>query len=131
MTETVNKSTGEIFNKDTAAIRPVIDTLRQFPEEMDAAAKQLHSALDAVRAHGKPATVTITMKIEPMKVGLVEAPLTISVDSDSKLPKNEPEKKLFYQDDQGNATRQPPQRELDIGVKLAADSGTGGVAAAA
>ena len=134
--ETIDKGTGEIIgSKDTAAIRPVFDTLRVFPAKMDDAAKMLHDAMDAVNRFQKSATVTITVSIEPFKSSsgsLVDAPAMISVECTTKLPKPEPEKQIFYRDEEGNPTRiQTRQRDLGFGVSAVTVGGVSVAGAAA
>jgi hypothetical protein len=81
----------------------------------------IHEAIQAVKMHGKAAKVTIELTIAPMSKGaenLVEAPIVISDEITSKLPKPEPEKTLFYVDTEGNATRKPGERQTGLDFQI-------------
>lgn len=120
----VDKSTGEVTGRDTAAIRPALETLRELPGVMDKLAVAIHDAMDAVKTHQKPAKVILTVVIEPWtdkSAKLIDEPVMISGDIDTKLPKHEAPKALFYADDDGNPTRQQ-KRQTDLGLTIAVGS---------
>lgn len=83
-------------------------------------AQAFHDAIEAVRLHGKPATVSLEIVIAPYKGGqekLVEPPLIFTAEVNSKLPKPQPEATLFFTDSEGNPTRnQVRQRDLGLSV---------------
>lgn len=119
----IDETTGEIVDKNTAAILPAIDTLRAFPDSMAKAAVALHDAMDAVRAYQKKATVTLTITIEPFKsksnAPLIDEPVIMALEVDVKLPRADPPVQLFFYDEDGNPTReQRRQRDLGLGVKI-------------
>lgn len=129
MSNAIDSNTGEIIG----GVRPLIDTMRQFPIVLDQGAIGLQEALMAVRTHGKAATITLSIKVEPMKSAknqrLIDEPVMISMDAEVKLPKSGPEQMIFYTDDEGNATRNPPQKELSLGITIGGAeraTGTGG-----
>lgn len=115
-------------------IRPAIGTLNELRDgrALEEVSQQIHDAIEAVRAHGKAATVTLEIKIEPMKGGqekLVEPPLIFTAEVTSKLPKAQPEATLFFTDADGNPTRvQTRQRGLDLSV-ASIDKATGEISA--
>lgn len=83
---------------------------------------EIHNAIAAVREHGKPAKVTLELTIAPLRNGaekLVEAPLAFTAEISSKLPTPDPEKTLFFVDGEGNATRNPSERQQDLGLRVA------------
>ncbi len=103
-------------------IRPAIGTLNELRDgrALEEVAEQIHAAIEAVRAHGKPATVSLDITIAPMRVNqekLVEPPLIFTAEVTSKLPKAQPEATIFFTDADGNPTRtQARQRGLDLSV---------------
>lgn len=76
---------------------------------------ELHQLLEAVKAHGKKGSLTITVVIEPPSNGVEGAPLPIGIEYAAKAPKAAAPKNLYFLDDQGNPTRQDPrQMSLDL-----------------
>jgi hypothetical protein len=77
-------------------------------------------AKEAVNLHGKKAIVTMTIEIAPYKKGtvhLVDEPFVITAGIDTKFPKKDHEATLFFEDEEGNLTRnQTRQRDLGLGV---------------
>lgn len=103
------------------AIRPALDTLKELDQRrfLDNLAVHIHDATDAVRAHGKPAKITITLEVAPLsKQGMVEPVVTIESEIISKLPKPEAPKALFFIDEHGNPTTQQ-QRQRGLGLTIA------------
>jgi hypothetical protein len=85
----------------------------------------IHTAIAAVKQHGKAAKVTLELTIKPTSDGsekFVEAPLFFSAETSSKLPQPEAEKTLFFVDGNGNATRNPQERQHDLGLRVASDN---------
>jgi hypothetical protein len=83
---------------------------------------EIHRAIAAVKEHGKPAKVTLELTISPLRNGaekLIEAPLAFTAEISSKLPQPDPEKTLFFVDAEGNATRNPSERQQDLGLRVA------------
>lgn len=66
----------------------------------------------AVRDHRKAGTLTITVKVEPMKN--TEENLAVSVTSVLKAPQ-ETETSIFFSDESGNLTRHDP-RQIEAGL---------------
>lgn len=119
MNEHIDPLTGEITG-GYGGIVPALHTLREIPGLMDKAAVAIHDAIAAVRLQRKGATVTITLAVNLMKEGgtrMVEEPITISGEVDTKLPKQPPEAQLFFVDVDGNPTRtMQKQRGLDLQI---------------
>jgi hypothetical protein len=85
-------------------------------------AQAIHEAIGAVNAQNKAATVILTVTIAPMKKQgrLVDAPLLMSGEVSTKLPKPDPAQTLFYLDDDGNPTRtQTRQPDLPLSISPA------------
>lgn len=76
---------------------------------------EFHNLLEAVRAHGKKGTLTITLVVEPPATGVDSAPMPIGVESTLKAPKATAPKSLYFLDDQGNPVREDP-RQLPLDV---------------
>jgi hypothetical protein len=112
----IDTSTGEI----TGAIRPALTTLRELPDVMDTLAIAIHDAIEAVRTHRKPGKITLTLTVEPWKeksAKLIDEPVMIAGEVDTKLPKEDPPRQLFFVDEDGNATRtQRRQKGLELDV---------------
>lgn len=102
------------------ALEPPRKTFTQFLQEQRRGL--LHSELTdrlaeagrAVREHGKPATLTLTVRIAPAKYdGAVE----VSDDVKVKLPEADRDAGLFYPDEHGNLNRNDPrQPELPLHI---------------
>lgn len=82
----------------------------------------IREACAAVTEHGKPASVTLDLTIRPFKDGqrLVEQPLIFMGEVSSKLPKAQLESTLFFIGVDGNATRQPGERQPGLSLSVAA-----------
>lgn len=119
MNEHIDPLTGEITSNQ-GGIVPALHTLREIPGLMDKVAVAIHEAISAVRLHRKGATISIALDIRLMKEGgaaMVEEPITISGEVDSKLPKPPPVPQLFFVDLDGNPTRtMKKQRGLDLQI---------------
>ena len=99
-------------------IKPAQITLNALNDghTMNELAQHIHDVTAAVRAHGKPGEVKLTIKIAPVSGvahGLVESPIVMVAEVASKLPKDLPST-LFYVDEDGNPTRNAPERQPEI-----------------
>ncbi|MFF8409021.1 hypothetical protein [Streptomyces omiyaensis] len=72
--------------------------------------REFHALLDAVRAHGKKGSMTITIVIDPPANGVDSAPMPIGVESAVKAPKPTPVKSLYFLDDDGQPVREDPRQ---------------------
>ncbi|NUK12677.1 hypothetical protein HRW18_32845, partial [Streptomyces lunaelactis] len=61
---------------------------------------ELHQLLEAVKAHGKKGSLTITVVIEPPSNGVEGAPLPIGIEYAAKAPKAAAPKNLYFLDDE-------------------------------
>lgn len=106
----------------TTSIRPALETLRELDDRMflDRLALQIHDATDAVRAMGRPAKLTITLDIKPLKnQRVVEPIITITAEIAAKLPQPEPMESIFYIDENGNPTKhQPKEKQPSLGIAI-------------
>lgn len=119
----VDKTTGEIT--DPPAQAPVAAFLASHlngrtDEELST---EFHTLLDAVRAHGKKGSMTITIVVDPPANGVESAPLPIGVESAVKAPKQTPVKSLYFLNDDGMPVREDP-RQMTPGVYRTADGTT-------
>lgn len=109
------------------AIRPAIDTLRELREGqvLDELSIHLHDAVSAVQALGKPAEVSITIKIKPFsKTRVMNPALAFEAEVTSKLPKPDREGDIFFVDDNGNPTRNQVRQPELSGLKIAGANDT-------
>lgn len=86
----------------------------------------IKTAVAAVGDIGKPATLRLELTIAPLRKGaehLVEAPLLVSGEIVSKLPKHDPEATLFFNGRDGNLTQSPPDRQPGLPLSVAAFGG--------
>ncbi|MFH8717277.1 hypothetical protein [Streptomyces zaomyceticus] len=79
---------------------------------------EFHALLDAVRAHGKKGSLTITIVVDPPANGVESAPMPIGVESSVKAPKPTPVKSLYFLDDEGLPVREDP-RQLAMDFRTA------------
>jgi hypothetical protein len=103
---TANTETGEIQQAPVAAF--LASHLNGRTEEE--LSTEFHNLLDAVRAHGKKGSMTITIVVEPPANGVESAPLPIGVESAVKAPKPTPVKSLYFLDDEGMPVREDPRQ---------------------
>lgn len=76
------------------------------------ASRGLHDLTAAVRDTGKAGTMTITLKLAPLKGNTDQ--LVIQAQVATKPPKSEPTSAIFYVDNSGNLVRNDPrQPEID------------------
>lgn len=80
----------------------------------DKVSQEFREAVAAVQEHGKAATVTLQLKIEPFK-GNPDV-LSTTITSTAKIPKPAPKPAVYYPDEEGGLHRNnPEQREFDYG----------------
>lgn len=116
---TVNTETGEIQQAPVAAF--LASHLNGRTEEE--LSTEFHTLLDAVRAHGKKGSMTITIVVEPPANGVDSAPLPIGVESAVKAPKPTPVKSLYFLDNDGMPVREDPrQMAMDFRTAPATDN---------
>lgn len=79
-------------------------------------AAALNTACTAVKAHGKPATITLTITVDTFKKGanLIDQPITMAAEVRTKLPREDLPVTLFFVDDNGDPTRTPNNRQSQI-----------------
>lgn len=111
---TANTETGEIQQAPVAAF--IASHLNGRTEEE--LSTEFHTLLDAVRAHGKKGSMTITLVVEPPANGVDSAPLPIGIESAVKAPKPTPVKSLYFLDDSGMPVREDP-RQMQIEFRSA------------
>ncbi|MEU6168052.1 hypothetical protein [Streptomyces tanashiensis] len=85
--------------------------------------REFHQLLDAVRAHGKKGTLTITIVVDPPANGVESAPMPIGVESTVKAPKPTPVKNLYFLDADGQPVREDP-RQLAMDFRSAPSTQT-------
>lgn len=108
---------------ELSAIRPAMDTLRELRhgQTLDEFAVQIHDAVSAVEALGKPATVTLTITVKPFGTKGVAGAYAVLGEITSKMPKPDPEVTLLFTDADGNLT--PHQtRQRDLGLSIASNA---------
>lgn len=116
---TANTETGEIQQAPVATFLATHLNGRT-EEELST---EFHTLLDAVRAHGKKGSMTITIVVEPPANGVESAPLPIGVESAVKAPKPTPVKSLYFLDDEGLPVREDPrQLAMDFRTAPATDT---------
>ena len=113
----VDKTTGEIAEQPQAPVAAFLASHLngRTDEELST---EFHQLLDAVRAHGKKGSMTITIVVEPPANGVESAPLPIGVESAVKAPKPTPVKSLYFLDDDGLPVREDP-RQMAIEFRTA------------
>ncbi len=107
MTEHTNPDTGEITETAPVAAFLASHLNGRTEEELST---EFHTLLEAVRAHGKKGSMTITIVVEPPANGVESAPLPIGVESAVKAPKPTPVKSLYFLDDDGLPVREDPRQ---------------------
>lgn len=116
--EGVDPETGEILETGPV-MRPFADFLREqgkgeLHEELT---EKLHELVGGVTDTGKPGTLTMQLKVAPMK-GNPEV-LTVTDVVVVKVPRNERRPSIFYADDDGNLTKTDPNQPQLAGLKIA------------
>lgn len=88
--------------------------------------ESLHELVEAVRAHGKPGTITVVLKVKPAGRGLDNA-VMVTDDVKLKKPVGERADSLFFVSTTGNLTREnPAQPRLplrEVGQSNGGDAG--------
>ncbi len=104
-----------LANKDGVVIRPALEVLSRLRrgQVMDLLSVELNRVVNGVRECqvGKGGTVTLTLKIEPVKKQ--QNAVFIQAVVVGKAPEDPPESDLLFYDDDGNLhTRNPNQRDI-------------------
>jgi hypothetical protein len=113
----VDKTTGEIAEQQQAPVAAFLASHLNGRTEEELST-EFHTLLDAVRAHGKKGSMTITIVVEPPANGVDSAPLPIGVESAVKAPKPTPVKSLYFLDNDGLPVREDP-RQLAMDFRTA------------
>ncbi|WP_405391098.1 hypothetical protein OG596_26520 [Streptomyces sp. NBC_01102] len=107
MTEHTDPTTGEITEKAPVAAFLASHLNGRTEEELSA---EFHTLLEAVRAHGKKGSMTITIVVDPPANGVESAPMPIGIESAVKAPKSTAPKSLYFLDDDGLPVREDPRQ---------------------
>lgn len=112
----VDPQTGEIVNE--AHYRPfaeLLTTLDQGAAHAEAS-RALHDLVASVQAVGKGGTLTITVKVEPIKGNSTQ--IVVGAQVSAKPPKSSPAAAIFYVDDGGNLSRHDPRQLVLDGLRV-------------
>lgn len=112
----VDPDTGEIVNE--AHFRPfaeLLTTIDQGSAHAEAS-RSLHDLVAAVMALGKPGTLTITVKVEPLKGNASQ--IVVGAQVSAKPPKSSPAAAIFYVDGAGNLSRNDPRQMVLDGLRV-------------
>lgn len=98
------------IEEDEQVVRPFADFMRELArgrvhEELS---EQLHELLAAVRDTAKPGTLTLTLKVNPVRGS--ERQIMIADKVEAKLPKPDQAPTLWFIDNNGNPSREDPQQ---------------------
>jgi hypothetical protein len=106
------------MDEKTAPVSNTFDSLmrnQRNGEFQNEVSRAVMEAVEAVKAHRKPATVKITLRLEPANVDV--SAMSITDEVDVKLPKPEKENSLFFTTDENLlVTDNPKQRKLEFDV---------------
>lgn len=104
--------------------RPALDLLAELNRGKTAAqlTDEIHKALTEIANTGRPATVTLTLKIEPDKKAADER-IFVTPAITSKLPRLPEAASLFYLTDDHNLTRSDPKQPAFEGMRAVDDIG--------
>ena len=110
-------------------IRPAQAILNEIEDgaTLEALAQAFHDAIAAVKEHGKPATVNLSITIGTLGESqhkLVEPPIIMLAEVTTKLPKAKPNATIFFVDQDGNATRNHT-RQADMLLSVAGATAEG------
>lgn len=106
--------TGEILDDDEGRVQPFAEliTLLDRGTVHAEASRVLHDLTAAVADTGKAGTLTITVRLSPLKGSTDQ--MVVAAQVSSKLPKSEPAAAIFWRDRAGSLVRTDPnQPELD------------------
>ena len=95
---------------------------------MNELAQAFADAGDAVKHHNKPATITLEIKVSPIKnmgAHLADHPITMVAEVTTKLPKNEPDATVFFVGDNGPTRNMTPRQQPLSGIGGVVDPETG------
>lgn len=85
--------------------------------------RELHTLLEAVKAHGKKGSLTVTVVVEPPSNGVDGGPLPIGVEYATKAPKPSAPRAIYFLDNEGNPTRTDP-RQIALDFRTAPSTNT-------
>jgi hypothetical protein len=113
----VNPKTGEILDEDKQ-IRPFAEllTILDRGEAHAEASRGLNDLVAAVNDTGKSGSLTITIKIAPLKGSSHQ--LLVAASVSVKPPRSEPGAGVFYIDDSNNLTRTDPNQPEIEGLRI-------------
>lgn len=97
-------------DSDNRVIRPFADFIREQRKGAahDDLSVALNDLLSAVRAHNKGGSLTLTLKVEPLKDN--PEVVTILDDIKVKAPQQKRKPSVFYVTDDGNPSREDPNQ---------------------
>ena len=103
-----------------SAIKPALGILSELDDKnfLDKLAVAIHDATAAVTVLGKGAKIQITIDVDMLsKKGMTEPVITMEAEINTKLPKPDANRALFFVDEDGNPTpNQQRQRGLDLSI---------------
>lgn len=111
----------EVETSPQGQIRPIMETLARLQEGklMDRLSIELNRVVKGVAESttGKGGTVTLTLKIDPIK--RISNGVYVAADVKGKAPEDPPEASMFFYDDDGSLhSRNPLQRDaFEDGLK--------------
>ena len=110
----VDPKSGEVKHDDAEVqVRPFAELLTLFDRGAvhTEASEQLHNLIGAVQSMGKEGSMTIAIKVAPMKG--TRDQVVVAAQVSAKPPKGEPTAAVFFVDQAGNLTRNDP-RQLEF-----------------
>jgi hypothetical protein len=91
-------------------------------------AQAFHDAIEAVKEHGKPASINLSITIGTLGENqhhLIEAPVIMQAEVITKLPKAKPAATIYFIDADGNPVRnQTRQESLNLSVAIQSSEGS-------
>lgn len=120
MSDHIDTTSGEITETAPVAAFLASHLNGRTEEELST---EFHTLLEAVRAHGKKGSMTITILVEPPANGVESAPMPIGIESAVKAPKPTPVKSLYFLDDDGLPVREDP-RQMALNFRTAPTTNT-------
>jgi hypothetical protein len=113
--EIADPRTGELPDERVQPFAELM-TLLDKGEVHAEASRALHDLVAAVADVGKPGTLTITVKLAPLK-GSSEQ-LIVSAQVSAKAPKSEPSNAIFWVDKGGALVRNDPHQPVIDGLRI-------------
>ena len=98
-------------------MRPIFETLREIRrgDALDELGVELNALVAAVRATGKPGSLTLTLKVKPASAGDITT-LMITDLIAAKAPRGERESTVFFSDANNDLLRRDP-RQAEIPLR--------------